>query len=538
MRPGGRALASRQERSEVGPPQNPCHGIGHPSVVPEPIGSGVEVTVARPCEVADRRLDELRLALEVVVQQDPQSVIEAIEESQIDGSAERLIPQAARVTVKCSDQSHSPRPCRRVPEKPPELLDSLWAQMRFEALHRDHPRDQQEPTPRAVKHTKDPADPTRRLDPASPPTCKAAVMAEPEETTQPAPWWLEAATKSRLATTDAIRAVRHRVGLGSPVCLEVQVLCMTAERWRCRVRVVERPAVILTPGAGALTTLKDVSRLFITDERRGVEVEAQVGGTIARGVTDRNGFVDLVGSGPLATGAHQVHITALLPERNQGAVVVVRGEVPPEPPSVAIVSDIDDTVVNTGVADPLRMVLETLTEAPERRSTLPGVPALYQELAAAGAPFFYVSTSPWNLAPVLERILDANQIPVGPLFLTDWVSDADALRRSSRAHKLAAIETILEDHPETSVVCVGDSGERDAEIYRDLARRNPGRVHSVLIWQVDRISDGAEAAIDEIASSLGVPARLCGDAVDAADLLEDTGLLDDSARRRVRSRPE
>ena len=58
-------------------------------------------------------------------------------------------------------------------------------------------------------------------------------------------------------------------------------------------------------------------------------------------------------------------------------------------------------------------------------------------------------------------------IPRGPLLLRDW-----SLRtvKAGEAHKLAAIEGLLATYPGLQVVLVGDSGEHDPEIYRQVVR--------------------------------------------------------------------
>jgi phosphatidate phosphatase APP1 len=50
-----------------------------------------------------------------------------------------------------------------------------------------------------------------------------------------------------------------------------------------------------------------------------------------------------------------------------------------------------------------------------------------------------------------------------------------------RKGKAAVIKEILRTFPERQFALVGDSGEKDPEIYADLARRFPDRVAAILI---------------------------------------------------------
>jgi phosphatidate phosphatase APP1 len=95
---------------------------------------------------------------------------------------------------------------------------------------------------------------------------------------------------------------------------------------------------------------------------------------------------------------------------------------------------------------------------------------------------FYVSNSPWNLYDLLEDFLDVHGIPRGPLLLRDW-SPRTTLK-AGEAHKLAAIQQLLDAYPGLPVVLIGDSGERDPEIYRQVVLRHPGRVLAVYVRDV------------------------------------------------------
>jgi phosphatidate phosphatase APP1 len=109
---------------------------------------------------------------------------------------------------------------------------------------------------------------------------------------------------------------------------------------------------------------------------------------------------------------------------------------------------------------------------------------------------FYVSNGPWNLYDLLEDFLDLQGIPRGPLLLRDW-----SLRtlKGGEGHKLAAIQALLDAYPGLPVVLVGDSGERDPEIYRRVVLRHPGRVLAVYVRDV---APRRHAAVRAIAAEL------------------------------------
>ena len=89
--------------------------------------------------------------------------------------------------------------------------------------------------------------------------------------------------------------------------------------------------------------------------------------------------------------------------------------------------------------------------------------------------------------------------PPGPLLLTDWGPTDAGWFRSGAAHKLAALERLRHDHPNTSWVLVGDDEQRrDPQIYAAFAAAHPQAVIAVAIRQLTRtqrtLAIGARAA--------------------------------------------
>ena len=100
--------------------------------------------------------------------------------------------------------------------------------------------------------------------------------------------------------------------------------------------------------------------------------------------------------------------------------------IPPAAARVVVVSDIDDTVMHTGVANKAAMLWRLFVEDAESRTVFPGVAVLYRALHAGaggdeGNPMLYVSRAPWGIYEILEEFFRRHEIPVGPiLFLREW----------------------------------------------------------------------------------------------------------------------
>ena len=160
-----------------------------------------------------------------------------------------------------------------------------------------------------------------------------------------------------------------------------------------------------------------------------------------------------------------------------------------------VVSDMDDTVLQSEVTSFLRAARMVLLENALTRLPFPGVAAFYRALerGATGAesnPIFYVSSSPWNLYDVIDGFLEAQRIPVGPLLLRDW--DLGKLNERHARHKGNVIREIFTTYPELPFLLVGDSGQEDPEIYTEIVREHPGRVKAVYIRNVSANPERSE----------------------------------------------
>ncbi len=200
-----------------------------------------------------------------------------------------------------------------------------------------------------------------------------------------------------------------------------------------------------------------------------------------------------------------------------------------------MISDVDDTVLVSDATRLVQLLRWTLLQNVHERLPFPAVAELYRAFADAGAPLFYVSSSPWNLYVPLSRFFELNGVPTGPLMLRDWGLELDERAgRGHAGHKLAEIEAILDACPRLRFVLIGDSGQEDPEIYARLAEARPGRVAGVLIRHVA----GPERAtrVDELARAsraAGVPFERVDDSAQAARVAAAAGWIDERTRAAV-----
>ncbi len=247
---------------------------------------------------------------------------------------------------------------------------------------------------------------------------------------------------------------------------------------------------------------------------------------------DADGYVQALVQGvQLPPGRHAATLTPLEPG---GSPAHTRVHVPHPAADVAIVSDVDDTIVDSGIAHGLAATLRTtLLREQSTRVPLAGAPELYRALAGGAAggverPFFYLSTSPWNLANFLEGFLTRHGFPAGPLVLTDWGPGADGLLRiRTRTHKLSALRRLAEALPDVRFVLIGDSGQEDPAIYAEFSREHTGRVAAIYIRRAGKgpVAERRYEQAELLLVDAGVPYVIAGDTAAMYEHAQTIGLL-------------
>jgi hypothetical protein len=160
---------------------------------------------------------------------------------------------------------------------------------------------------------------------------------------------------------------------------------------------------------------------------------------------------------------------------------------------LSVISDIDDTIKITQVLEKREMLRNTFCRPFQ---PVPGMAAVYQSWArSADAKFHYVTASPWQLYVPLSQFAASNGFPGGTFHMKQFrVKDGSFLKlfASPEEYKPGVIEPMLERYPKRRFVLVGDSGEKDPEIYGALARRHPQQVMRILIRDVTKEPPEAE----------------------------------------------
>lgn len=165
--------------------------------------------------------------------------------------------------------------------------------------------------------------------------------------------------------------------------------------------------------------------------------------------------------------------------------------IPSEEASFGVISDIDDTILHTGLTSLFKwaVIKNTFFKRAEKRIPLEGAAAFYQKLHEGKSgnhanPVFYVSHSPWNLYRYLEVFLQKNNFPKGPILLRDFMNPFAKKYKPEKPQKQMEIINILNAYPKLSFILIGDSGEHDPDIYIEIAEAHPEQILAIYMRNV------------------------------------------------------
>jgi len=267
-----------------------------------------------------------------------------------------------------------------------------------------------------------------------------------------------------------------------------------ANRLMMKGRVLENENLFNGKSESEIQNIIESLKRFDTDELSDAKVSIQVNDQSFETITDEEGYflIDTPWQAPPRKKENRWLTTRLeLPdERDEdGEPITVEGEVylPSVNADYGVISDIDDTVLQTHVTSRfrLKMLHATFMQNAHQRLPMEGVVELFNAFVRGGDgkqenPIFYVSSSPWNIYDLLAQFMELQQLPKGPILLRDYgIRPSGAFHN----HKMETISHILNTYPELPFIMLGDTASRDADFYLELAQQFPGRIKAVYIRQ-------------------------------------------------------
>ena len=236
-------------------------------------------------------------------------------------------------------------------------------------------------------------------------------------------------------------------------------------------------------------------RLFMVRPMPGETVIVEWNGKTYSTITAADGFFRFEWklTQVMPSGWHPV--SASWQHRNGKRTASARAEVCiPHNNQYCFISDIDDTFLISHSSQLRKRLFVLLTENARSRKPFSGVAQHYELLARASTsaekpnPFYYVSSSEWNLHDYIREFCSTYHLPKGVFLLNQIKTFGKIFKTGQNNHdgKFIRIARILEAFPDEKFVLLGDDSQRDPFIYASIVGHFSGKIHAVYLRKVHK----------------------------------------------------
>jgi phosphatidate phosphatase APP1 len=234
-------------------------------------------------------------------------------------------------------------------------------------------------------------------------------------------------------------------------------------------------------------------KLFLIKPLFGAKVRLQWRNQVFDTTTAEDGFFKFQWQSDteVTAGWHQIIVQLV---DNQGNTVTTgEGKMfVPESTQYGFISDIDDTVLVSHSATTGKKLRVLFTKNPHSRKTFADVVKFYDLLANAHTeptllnPFFYVSSSEWNLYDYLNEFFKHNGLPKGVFLLNDIKRWYQLIKTGGTKHqgKLIRVARIIDAFPKQRFILLGDNSQSDPAIYVAIANKYPDKIVAIYIRNI------------------------------------------------------
>jgi phosphatidate phosphatase APP1 len=255
-------------------------------------------------------------------------------------------------------------------------------------------------------------------------------------------------------------------------------------------------------------------RLFMVKPYPNASLRTNWQGQTLTAQADKDGFFkfEWKDAPPLEQGWHEMTVEML---DTAGAVLREgKGQLYiPYSTQYGFISDVDDTFLISHSANLRKRLFVLFTQNARSRKPFDGVVKHYQALALGNTtadapnPFFYVSSSEWNLYDYLLEFVRANELPPG-VFLLNVLKRFNQLFKTGQNNhegKFTRIVRIIQNYPKQRFVLLGDSSQHDPYIYESVVKHFPKQIHAVYIRDVYKRNKEKVQQVLATIETAGVP---------------------------------
>jgi phosphatidate phosphatase APP1 len=236
-------------------------------------------------------------------------------------------------------------------------------------------------------------------------------------------------------------------------------------------------------------------RLFMIVPKKNARVILDWNGELHETTTESDGLFkfEWKPTAKVTPGWHTVKVKYVT--KGENPILIASGEgivFIPHEYQFNFISDIDDTFLVSHSNSIFKRLYVLFTNNARSRKPFEGVANHYRLLSMAHVsdgipnPFFYVSSSEWNLYYYIREFARKENMPRGIFLLNQIKRFRDLLKTGQGKHqgKYVRIVRILKSYPDHKYVLLGDNSQSDPEIYYKVVRDFPGKIFAVYLRNV------------------------------------------------------
>ena len=236
---------------------------------------------------------------------------------------------------------------------------------------------------------------------------------------------------------------------------------------------------------------------------------------------------------PLSPGWYSVMVSIIHPSK-KSKFAETRGDIYiPYPYKTTFISDIDDTFLISHSSNLRKRLYVLLTKNARSRKPFESVVEFYQALAGSGTapgttnPFFYVSSSEWNLYDYINEFSCKQKLPRGVYLLNQLKQFRQVWKTGQNNHstKFVRITRIIEAYPDQQFVLFGDDSQEDPNIYFALTEHFSGKIRAIYIRNVQKSSRERVGLLKQKLEEKGVAFCYFSHSVEAMEHSRSIGLI-------------
>ena len=230
---------------------------------------------------------------------------------------------------------------------------------------------------------------------------------------------------------------------------------------------------------------KELIKRFLINPLPQSAVLIRVGETWHKAISDETGYFELKVTHEFKNGWQDIQ--AKLPDSqetvNSSVYIFSENE-------NIVISDIDDTFIISHSTRKLKKLWLLLSRNHESRKLVDGIIPFFDKIKSTSCkdqPFFFVSSSEWNLYEFLKSLIEFHGLPRGIFRLKRMkFSIGGAIKSNSgdHSHKFTKINNLINQLPQVKFILVGDNAQKDPKIYTEIAKKHTGRIQEIYINNV------------------------------------------------------